>query len=205
MICTQTKKEQGSRGETQKMHATWMPELHFECSSRWSVDGSGMNPRDPDERSEKTQTDSSFAIQKPNQLAAVSTCWQWTDKEILLHGDGAWTIQELPHAPVLCSHEAAETVGNSKFLLQMLRRQLPMLLHLARHRWCSALPRASTLQHREGIPQVLHPSSCLEQDYPQTLGQGGHGSICDCLSVTEVWIHAVSQGFRLKPSMNSPR
>lgn len=188
------------------MHATGMPVLHFKRSSWWSAGGSGMNSRDPDERSEKTQMDSSFAIQKPNQWAAVSTCWQWTDKQILLHGDGAWTIQELPHVPALSSHEAAKTVGNSKFLLQMLRRQLPMFLHLARHKWCSALPRASTIQHRKGILQVLHLSSCLEQDYPQTLGQGGHGLICDCLLVTEVWTHAVPQGFRFNPSITeSPR
>lgn len=46
------------------MDARWMPELHFECSSWWSAEGSGMHPSDPDERSENTQMDSGFATQK---------------------------------------------------------------------------------------------------------------------------------------------
>jgi len=38
-----------------------MPELHFECSSWWGADGSGVHPSDPNERSEKAQMDSGFA------------------------------------------------------------------------------------------------------------------------------------------------
>jgi len=116
----------------------------------------------------------------------AGTCQQQTDKCILLHGDGAWTTQVLTHIPAPFSHGAAGTVGNSKFLLQMLRSQLPVHLHLARHKQCSVLPRASTLQHREVTSKVLHPISCLEQDYPQTLDQGGHGLMCRVLATATV-------------------